>query len=117
MVATIENRKDKRYLMHDLDVFLRESDERLGNVLNLSLSGMLIAHKGAIAVGSVREFRIPMGHVISGLSDFEADVRVSWFRQNDLSGLFGSGFEFLDITKEQWALIKLMIDVFAISWV
>jgi hypothetical protein len=117
MVATVENRVDKRYLMHNLEVFIRESDERLGNVLNLSRCGMLIAHDNAIAVDSVQKFRIPLGHTIIGLSDFEADVRVKWFRQNDRSGLFGSGFEFIDNNKEQWSWIQAMIDVFAISWV
>lgn len=117
MVATAENRKDKRFLMRDLDVFIRESDERLGNVVNLSRSGMMIAHDNAIAVDSMQEFKIPLGHVISGLSDFEADVRVKWFRENHESGLYGTGLEFLDSTKEQWALIQVMIDVFAFSWV
>jgi hypothetical protein len=117
MVVTVENRKDKRYLMRDLEVFIRESDERLGEVMNLSRSGMLITHDDAITVDSVRELRIPLGHVISGLSDFEADVRVRWVRQNDKSGLFSSGIEFLDNTKEQWGLIQVLIDVFAFSWV
>ena len=112
-----EKRVVNRYLMHNLEVFIRESDERLGNVLNLSRSGMLIAHNDTIAVDSVRECRIPLGHTIIGLSDFEADARVKWVRQNDISGLFSSGFEFTDNTKEQWSWIQAMIDVFAISWV
>jgi hypothetical protein len=115
MAATVENRKDKRFHVRDLEVFIRESDERLGDVNNLSRSGMLITHDAEIAVDTVRELRIPLGHVISGLADFEPDVRVRWFRQNDISGLFGSGFEFLDNTKEQWGLIQVMIDVFAVS--
>lgn len=103
--------------MRDLEVFARESEERLGNVVNLSRSGMMITHANGIAVGSMQEFKIPLGHVISGLSDFEADVRVKWIRDNHESGLCDTGLEFLDKTKEQWALIQVMIDVFEFSWV
>lgn len=117
MAATVENRKEKRYLTHSLEVFMRETDEHLGNVLNLSHGGLLISHDDAFEIDSVREFRIPLGHIIIGLSDFEANVRVTWYYQNVKSGLFGSGFEFIENTNAQWSWTKAMIDVFAIRWV
>lgn len=95
---------------------MRESDERLGNVLNLSHGGLLISHDDAFEIDSVREFRIPLGHTIIGLSDFEANVRVKWIYQSEKLGLFGSGFEFIENTKEQWSWTQAMIDIFAIRW-
>ena len=115
MAAAVEKRKDKRYLVQDLEVFMRDSGEMLGDVLNISLSGMLIAHDDAIAVGSVLKIKVALGHVSKGLSDFDADVQVMWFHQSDISGLFGSGLEFLNNTKERRAQIQEMINAFAVS--
>ena len=111
--AIVEKRKDKRYLVKDLVVFTRDSDEELGKVINMSLSGLLIAHDTSMAVDSILKIRIPLGHNKHEPSDFEADVMVKWFRQNDMSGLFGFGLEFLDNTEEQRGTIQGMIDAFA----
>ena len=54
-----------------------------------------------------------MTHTKQELSDFDADVMVKWFRQNDMSGLFGFGLEFLDNTEEQRMTIQGMINAFA----
>ena len=113
MTATAEKRKDKRYLVRDLVVFMRDSNEELGRVVNMSLSGLLIAHDTSMAVDSVLKIKIPLSHVKNGLSDFESDVRVHWFRQNDMSGLFGFGLEFLDNTEDKRKQIQGMIDAFA----
>ena len=109
----VEKRRDKRYLVQNLVVFMRDSDERLGNVINLSLGGMLISHDDAIAVESVLEIRLPLGHGIDGHSDFIADVQIMWLRQNDISGLFGLGLQFLDNTEEQRAMIQEIINTFS----
>jgi len=53
MTATVEKRKDNRYLMRDLIVYMRDSKEELGKVVNMSLSGMLITHDTSMAVDSV----------------------------------------------------------------
>lgn len=110
-----EYRKDKRYLVTNMEVFWRDSNKMLGNILNISLSGMLIMHEAAIAVGTVLKIRIVRNHASDGLSDIAADVQVKWFRQNDISGLFGSGFEFLNTSKENRAQIQAMINSFAVS--
>lgn len=110
-----ENRKDKRYLVRNLEVFSIDSDETFGDVMNLSLSGMLVKHDDAIAVGSVLKIKIALGHLSNGLSDFNADVQVKWFRQNEISGFFGSGLEFLKNTKEQRTQIQGMINASAVS--
>ena len=113
MTATVEKRKDKRYLMRDLMVYMRDSKEELGKVINMSLSGLLIAHDTSMAVDSVFKIKIPVAHTKHELSDFDADVMVKWFRQNDMSGLFGFGLEFLDNTEEQRTTIQEMINAFA----
>ena len=113
MTATVEKRKDKRYLMRDLMVYVRDSNEELGKLINMSLSGLLIAHDTSMAVDSVLKIKIPVAHTKHELSDFDADVMVKWFRQNDMSGLFGFGLEFLDNTEEQRTTIQEMINAFA----
>lgn len=113
MTAIREKRKDKRHLVRDLVVFMRDSDVKLGKVINLSLSGMLIAHDESMVVDSVLKIDIPLKHAKNGLRDFEADVQVRWFRQNDSSGLFGFGLEFMDNTEEQRGVIQEIIDAFA----
>lgn len=105
-----EKRKDTRFVVSGLEVFFRDTGERLGNIINLSLSGMLISHDSSMAVDSILKVRIPLEKATNSKSDFEPDVMVKWFRQNDMSGLFGYGLEFLDNTDEQRVAIQGMID-------
>lgn len=109
-----ENRRDKRYLVWKLEVFAKESNELIGNVINLSQGGMLMAHSDAIAVGSKFKIKVAAGNASDGPSGFTAKVQVKWFRKNEISGIFGSGLEFLKSTKKQRAKIQEMINAYAV---
>lgn len=109
-----ENRKDERYLVWKLEVFSKETNELLGDVINLSLGGMLMAHKDAIAVDSVFKIKIAASQGSNGPSDITAKVQVKWFRQNEISGLFGSGVAFLKNTKKQRQKIQEIINAYAV---
>jgi c-di-GMP-binding flagellar brake protein YcgR len=110
--SVTEKRKDKRYVVHDLDVQRSDNGEKLGRVVNLSRGGMLITHKSTMEINSVLPIRIPLTHSKDGLSDFDVDVRVKWFNRKHISGLVGFGFEFVDKSEEKLETLQRIIDEF-----
>jgi hypothetical protein len=107
-----ENRSDERYLVQDLAVFDGRSNRLIGKVLNLSLSGMLVSHEEAIQVDMV--IPVKLRHILNTYSDFEGKAKVKWSRQNDISGLFGTGLEFLDNSPEQRSEIQKVVNTYAV---
>lgn len=109
----IDNRKETRHQIKDLEVFEGDTGERLGRLVNLSLGGMLITHKNTMELNVELPIIIPLNHSNNSQSDFEAKAQFRWFRKYDKTGLFGFGFAFLENTDEQRALIQNIIDEFS----
>lgn len=107
-----DERKDNRYLVRDLAAIFRESNKMLGPVLNLSLNGMLIYHEKPLEVNSI--FNISLRHTLNAYSDYEGKAQVKWCRQNDISGLYGIGLEFLDNSEEQRIQIQKVVNTYAV---
>lgn len=110
-----ENRSDERHLVQDLAAFDSRSNRLIGKVLNLSLSGMLISHEEAIEVDMV--LKVNLRHILNTYSDFEGEAKVRWSRQNDISGLFGTGLEFLENSPEQRSQIQKVVNTYTVRGV
>jgi hypothetical protein len=107
-----ERRRSKRYSTIELDVFNKKNGEKIGQIINLSLGGMLIVSNTPIQDGLVYNLSIPFEDTASGPVDFDIQARCVWCTNTVLFPKYSIGMEFLDDSPIHYTFIKRMIDAF-----
>lgn len=107
-----DKRSKKRVIILELEVYRQSTGERFGKMINLSEGGMLVMREAPMKNEAVFSITIPLNREIGGQIEFKSDVKVAWYRQNEISGFHSIGCEFINLTPEQNELVKKMIDVF-----
>ena len=107
-----DKRRDKRFIILELEVYRGDTGERLGKMINLSRGGMLVMRQAPMDVNASLGLKIPLNKAIDGHIEFDAESKVAWYRQNEISNLYSIGFEFVNLTSEQSELLENMLDVF-----
>lgn len=111
--ADTEKRRDKRFIVLELEVFRQDTGERFGKIINLSQSGLLIMREAPLKSETVFAITIPLNREIDDKIEFESDVKVIWYRQNEISGFHSIGLEFVNQKSGQMDFINKMIDAFS----
>ncbi|MBW8010321.1 MAG: PilZ domain-containing protein [Chloroflexi bacterium] len=107
-----DKRRDKRFIVLELEVYRQDTGDRFGKIINLSQSGMLIMRETPLLNESLISITIPLNKDIDNQIEFDADVKIVWARQNEISGFHSFGLEFVNQNPEQRDFINKMIDVF-----
>jgi c-di-GMP-binding flagellar brake protein YcgR len=107
-----DKRRDKRFIILELEVYRQDTGERLGKMINLSRGGMLVMRQAPMEVNFSLGLKIPLNKEVDGQIEFDVEAKVAWYRQNEISDLYSIGFEFVNLTPEQSELLENMIVVF-----
>ncbi len=111
---TDERRKlDRKYLIVYSRVFERNLGKMLGYLGDLSLSGAMIISEQAQTVNSVLPLRFDLPDLqLFSIGQLDIAARVAHCEPDINPAFYNIGFEFLDVTPEQKAIIEKMMDAY-----
>lgn len=108
-----EQRKDKRFTVVDLDLYLPFEDKKIGKVVNLSEGGLLAHCNEPLTKGESYTFYIPFEETISGLVKFDFDATVAWqVDEKGEDGNYSIGLEFVENPDIALQFIHQMVKIF-----
>ena len=104
---------ERKYLIVYSRVFERTLGKMLGYLGDLSLSGAMIISEKPIAVNSVLPLRfdVPDEHLV-GSNQLDISARIAHCEPDINPAFFNIGFEFLDPSPEQKAILEKMMDIY-----
>ena len=113
-----ERRREARYPVIDLDLYLREPEEKVGRVVNLSENGLLscVDVKTPPDVGETIQYRVPFKKSVAGQVYFDFEAKVVWVRDKDGDDgpeNYDMGLAFVDHAELQLTFIRHMIRLYA----
>lgn len=111
MASMDERRKDQRkQTEHFLGVYHRETEEFIGRLVDLSVTGMMIRAVQNIDVNCLYEFRIVLPTFVGGRDYLELDAMCVWLIHSTKSfGKLDVGFMFTEISPEEAGSIQLLL--------
>lgn len=84
------------------------SGEVIGQLVNLSIDGLMLMGPGCVAPGTVRQLRIPLSN--SGeVSELLIGAEALWCQDANDSGSYWSGFHIIDISEEHQEILFKMV--------
>mgnify|MGYP002713168323 CR=1 FL=1 len=84
------------------------SGELLGQLVNLSVDGLMLMGQVCIAPGTVRQLRIPLGRG-DAVCELTVGAESLWCHDANDSGAHWSGFQIIDISPEQQEILDAMV--------
>lgn len=106
-------RKHQRvYLSTDVAVFDVLSGERVGEIVNITIEGlMLVMHKEANA-GSIYQLALTLPHNVDGHKVINIGADCLWCSPSSVAGHHWAGFQIIDASKLAETLIQHLIDTY-----
>jgi len=86
------------------------SNCRIGIVFDLSADGMMMITENRIEVPLILACRMALPAKVLGCDQLELSIEAKWCRQNDPTGVYETGFQFIDVTDHQQKLIQVILD-------
>ncbi|MDM8523551.1 PilZ domain-containing protein [Desulfococcaceae bacterium HSG8] len=109
-----EKRKQKRrHLIYYLNVFDRNTDQRIGQLVNITTDGVMLTSEDPIEADTVFEFKMILPEEIKGIRLVTFDARSRWYRRSVKPRFYDIGFELLDISSEHARIIENLISDFS----
>ncbi len=96
-----ERRKEKRgEIKSVINVIDSEDGENLGNLVDISPSGMRISGKSVVDIGKKMELILILPKNIFGKKSIDIEVQCIWSDLNSDTQYYQSGFEFIEVSQE-----------------
>lgn len=110
----MERRNTRRFSVVNLDLFDSATEEKVGQIVNISQGGMLSNSEQSYEKGKDYSFYIPFKETVNGVVKFEFLARIIWCRPNAMKpGPLSIGLEFSDNPKIQTLFIEQMIKIYS----
>lgn len=111
---TDERRNFKRFIVVDLKLSFKDTDEYIGQVVNLSEGGLLAVTDEPMERNSLHQFRIPFNQTLYDKVHFDFEGRVIWSKPNSIdSTKYSIGLGFSSLSDSQAAFIHKLIEAFS----
>jgi hypothetical protein len=96
----------RRRLQKKLSIINLNSDETIGELVDINPEGMLITSTAVIKLNHSMEMRLLLPVKIFGKSFLDVEARCMWTRQeNDNTGFHQCGFEFTEVAPQDVGII------------
>ncbi|MEE9343786.1 MAG: PilZ domain-containing protein [Gammaproteobacteria bacterium] len=109
-ISPVEQRRQSRLEIQDeLPVTNLHSGQLLGQLVNLSMEGFMIASPAALETGTTYQLNIPLS--AEGVDDASLIVGAEslWSDDNNGSGSFWTGFYIIDISPEYQTILEQLV--------
>ena len=108
--APSEQRRKRRVTIPDHPQILdAHSGEVLGELVNLSVDGLMAVSPGSIVCGTLCQMRIPL--LCNGERvEIQIGVESLWSEDTNDSGTYWTGFQIIDISAEHQAILDAVVE-------
>jgi hypothetical protein len=108
-----DRRKIKRpYLMYYANIYATQ--ELLGRLVDLTTRGLMVICEAPVPVDKTMRLRLELSEDIDGRSHMEFNARSLWCRRDVDPQFHVAGFELLDLTPEDSALVERLVQTYAV---
>lgn len=106
----VEKRKAKRrHIIYYLRVFDRKTDRLVGQLVDITTSGMKLVSENSIEPDTHYQLRMVLPEEIEKKKEITFEVRSLWCKPDVNPNFYSSGFEFEDISTEDIQIVKNLI--------
>lgn len=106
-----ERRQSERHqLMFHAEVIDAETDTRVGQLLDISATGLMLAAEVPIEVDRRYRLRIPLPIPFDGYSELRLRVTAAWAAESLHPAFLRTGFRDLELAPEQQRAFERLID-------
>jgi len=104
-----EQRKLTRVSIPDHpQVFDVHSGAVIGQLVNLSIEGMMMMNPSRIKPGTLLQLRIPL-YCCEKMIEIQVGVESLWCDDTDESGIYWAGFQIIDVSPEHREIISTLV--------
>lgn len=106
-----DNRRQltRHTLADTMDVWDSAAGKRLGQLVNLHQDGLMVLGDFAFTENKLYTLRVQIPQTLSNDGDLVLGVDCLWVRTDDETDLQWSGFQIIDVSNEQLAVIQRVI--------
>ncbi len=105
-----EQRKLKRkQLIYYLSVFDRSTEQRIGQLVNITTEGVMLTSENPIKQNTVFQLKMTLPEKIKGRGHITFVAKSMWCRKGINPDFYDIGFRLLDISQEDIKIIESLI--------
>jgi hypothetical protein len=102
----------RRYLLYYARIFDTSTRQQVGNLVDITTHGAMALSPKAFVAGQTYRLRIELSDDISDRADMEISMIARWSHPDIEPRLFNTGFEFLEVGKDEEAVIKRIVEIY-----
>jgi len=107
--------RDRKHLNQTIDVTDVINQRKLGELVNLSIGGMMIMCDGELETNSIFQLAMTLPAPINGLTELQLGVDCLWCRHVDNFRRYWAGFQIIDASEDTLACIRELLETYAID--
>lgn len=107
--------RDRKHLTQTIDVMDVINQCKLGELVNLSMGGMMIMCENELEINSIFQLSMRLPAEINGITDLQVGVDCLWCRHVDNFHRYWAGFQIIDASDETLACIQSLLETYAID--
>jgi c-di-GMP-binding flagellar brake protein YcgR len=104
-----KRRARRRHIIYYLRVFDRKTNQLVGQLVDITTSGMKLVSENTIEPDTCFELRMVLPEEIDKKKEITFAVKSMWCKRDVNPNFFSIGFEFEDISTEDISIIKNLI--------
>ena len=110
----MENRRKlaRRYLLYFVRVFDADTRQQIGNLVDITPQGAMIISPNPIPQGTLIRLQLELTTDIAEKPFLEFPARSKWTHQDLEPSLYATGFEIMELSAENAAIIQKIIETF-----
>lgn len=93
-------------------IFIAQSDDLLGYTVDVSDTGIRLMAENALEPGQIIEARMELSEEVQGGDSINMKLEVRWCRQDTNPDYVAIGLEFVETSRELYAVIKRIQNAF-----
>ena len=106
-----EKRNNSRKRVNDyFTVHDRVTDNLIGRLIDISLGGAMMITEEPVEIPCICSCRIALPKKVYGHPQVEFDVEGKWCTRNDITGMYETGYQFINLTRQSEELIQVIME-------
>ena len=101
-----KRKEPRKRLIYYLKVFDDESNELIGNLVDITLNGMMLISASPLPLNKAYKLKIILPHKIQDKEDFKIGAESLWSKNDINPVLFDSGLQFKDLNEQDKEIIE-----------
>ena len=108
-----EKRKiTRRFLLYYMRVYDASSRKQIGNLVDITPRGIMVVSERPLPEGQTSRLRMELTEEVSEKPFMEFNALSKWCEPDVAPGNYNTGFEILDLEKEDARIIKRIVEEF-----